>query len=292
MEREQDRFRRLRDALRAVGAIDHNLRHHYSDSMIVQVLFWAVMHDRPIYWACDRGNWPATLCPALLPSQSCMSRRLRSLGVQQLLQRLAAYLRDQLPSGFLKFIDAKPLPVGGCTKDSEARYGRCASGMAKGYKLFAVVDGVSGAVDSWLAGPMNWSEQKAALKLIESLAEPCVLVGDGVYDARFLYDAAAARGCELIAHPAPTANGRGHGRISQIRSDALATARTSVGAALINARTGIERTLGQWTSFGGGLGPLPAWVRTPHRVTTWLAAKHVINLARQIVLQQTKGCAA
>ena len=67
-----------------------------------------------------------------------MSRRLRTASVAAVLERSYRLLRDQLPSGMLKYIDAKPLPVGGCSKDSDALYGRAASGKAKGYKLFAL----------------------------------------------------------------------------------------------------------------------------------------------------------
>ena len=30
----------------------------YSDQDIVQVYYWAVAHDRPTSWACNRHNWP------------------------------------------------------------------------------------------------------------------------------------------------------------------------------------------------------------------------------------------
>jgi hypothetical protein len=52
------------------------------------------------------------------------------------------------------------------------------------------------------------------------------------------------------------------------------------------SRIGIEQSFGNLTSFGGGLGPLPAWVRRPHRVVVWVAAKLLINLDRQIQLRQ------
>ena len=50
-------------------------------------------------------------------------------------------------------------------------------------------------------------------------------------------------------------------------------------------RADIERRLGNLCCFGGGLAPLPAWVRTPHRVARWVAAKLVINGLRQCQLQ-------
>ncbi|MCY2930121.1 MAG: hypothetical protein NTV86_11635 [Planctomycetota bacterium] len=50
-------------------------------------------------------------------------------------------------------------------------------------------------------------------------------------------------------------------------------------------RTGIERSYGNLTSFAGGLGPLPAWVRRPHRVATWVAAKLSLDYTRRILLR-------
>jgi hypothetical protein len=45
-------------------------------------------------------------------------------------------------------------------------------------------------------------------------------------------------------------------------------------------RGGIERAHGVLASFGGGLSPLPAWVRHRDRVWMWSAAKLVINGVR------------
>ena len=45
-------------------------------------------------------------------------------------------------------VDGKPLPIGGCSKDRQAGYGRSAGGKAKGYKLHALV-GSDGSVQAW-----------------------------------------------------------------------------------------------------------------------------------------------
>jgi hypothetical protein len=52
------------------------------------------------------------------------------------------------------------------------------------------------------------------------------------------------------------------------------------GKGLYKARIGIEAAFGNATAFGGGLGPLPAWVRGLPRVRTWVWAKLLINAAR------------
>lgn len=291
MEREQNRYVRLRQFVEQMPC-HHNRRCLYQDSTVVGVLLWAALHDRPILWACDRGNWPRELRPKFLPSQSCMSRRLGSLGVQELLGRIFGVMREQLPSGMLKFIDAKPLPVGGCSKDADALYGRAASCKAKGYKLFAIIDAVSGAVDHWLLGPMNWSEQKAAALLLQRLEGPLVVIGDGEYDTSPLYDLAASRGVAFLAPGPQDAKGTGHHYLSPHRAQGLALARSSAGAQLLMARIGIEHYFAHLTSGAGGLGPLPAWVRTPHRVVVWVAAKLLIDLDRRIRLAKQKANAA
>jgi hypothetical protein len=52
------------------------------------------------------------------------------------------------------------------------------------------------------------------------------------------------------------------------------------GQDLYRLRIGIEEAFGNATSFGGGLSPLPAWVRGLDRVRTWVWAKLLINAAR------------
>ena len=56
--------------------------------------------------------------------------------------------------------------------------------------------------------------------------------------------------------------------------------KTPFGQALYARRITIEQSFGQATSFGGGLAPLPAWVRGLDRVRTWVWAKLLINAAR------------
>jgi hypothetical protein len=291
MEREQDRYVRLWQIVEQLPH-HHNRRHLHSDSTVVCVLLWAALHDRPVLWSCDAGNWPRHLRPKILPSQSCMSRRLRSLGVLQLLELAFAELREQLPCGMLKFIDAKPLPVGGCSKDADAFYGRAASCKAKGYKLFALVDAVSGSIDHWVLGSMNWSEQKAAMVLLARVHGPMVVVGDGEYDTSPLYDLAASREVAFLAPPPKAAKGTGHHYLSPHRANGMALARSSAGCELLMARIGIEQHFGHLTSASGGLAPLPAWVRRPHRVVVWVAAKLLIDLERRVRIAEQKANAA
>ena len=57
----------------------------YTDADIVVIYLWAVLHDRPIYWACKKSNWPIYYRRRNLPNPSTMTRRLRTEGVQQLM---------------------------------------------------------------------------------------------------------------------------------------------------------------------------------------------------------------
>ena len=68
----------------------------FGDAAIVLTYAWSVLHDRPFCWACDPRNWPTEYRVRfdLLPSASTMSRRLRSLGVRQLLERVQRAVAD------------------------------------------------------------------------------------------------------------------------------------------------------------------------------------------------------
>jgi hypothetical protein len=289
MEREQDRWKRLYREVCLAAGIDHNTRHLHSDSLIVGVLLWSAINDRPVSWACVRAHWPGPIRPPSLPSQSCMSRRLRSCSVLAVIERSYQRLREQLPQGLLKCIDAKPLPVGGCTKDSDALYGRAASCKAKGYKLFVLEDVAAGVPEAWLLGPMNQSEQRTGDLLLDRMPDPGLILGDGEYDVNRLYDHAAAREAALLAPAPQEVLSTGHHYQSAHRRIGLAAARSSAGAVLLMSRISVEQSFGNLTSFGGGLGPLPAWVRRPHRVAVWVGAKFLIDLDRRIQLAKRKA---
>jgi hypothetical protein len=47
----------------------------YCTADVLAVYFWAVVHDRPTSWAAEPAPWPDDLRPAVLPSQSTLSRR-------------------------------------------------------------------------------------------------------------------------------------------------------------------------------------------------------------------------
>src|SRR5687767_11277158 len=112
-------------------------RFDFSDQEIVQVYYWSVICDRPTSWACKKGHWPVHLRGRPLPSPATMSRSLRSASVVALLDALERRVTAPKGPGLFWMIDGKPLPIGGCSKDRQAGYGRAARGKAKGYKLHA-----------------------------------------------------------------------------------------------------------------------------------------------------------
>lgn len=282
---ERELYHRLCHALHALHQATHR-RCTYDDRRVLEVYLWAVLHDRPTSWACQDLNWPADLRRRPRPCQSQMSRRLRTFAVQQLLSLLYGEQRDQLPHSVLKFVDGKPLPVGGCSKDPEAKFGRAAGTIARGYKLVCLVD-ESGAIDAWRLGAMNLCEHHEAALLLPEAAHTCLL-GDTEYDKNHLYDCAAEHHSQLVAPPKRGAKSLGHRRHSKHRLIARRLLQTEPGQHLMATRTAIERSFGNATSFAGGLGPLPAWVRRPHRVALWVAAKFTIDATRRIRLRQKK----
>lgn len=254
---------------------------HYQPWVLVAVLLWAALHDRPVSWACQPRHWSTTtLRPARVPSPATMSRRIDGVAVGLFWRALERRLRDGGPPALVAFVDGKPLPIGGCGRDPDARFGRGAGGVAKGYKLHAVWS-TRALPEAWEVTPMNGNEKAEAEALAGRLEYGGYLLGDGNYDASYVYDAAMARGYQLVTPPPAGANpGCGKHYQSPHRLRSIAIMQSDFGRALYRARTAIERSFGQASSFAGGLGPLPAWVRGRDRVRTWVWAKLIINAVR------------
>lgn len=53
---EGELFQQLHRLLVAFGKRLRRCR--FSDVWIAAVYLWAVLHDRPVCWACDPRNWP------------------------------------------------------------------------------------------------------------------------------------------------------------------------------------------------------------------------------------------
>lgn len=304
MERERELYRRLRAVLRQVA---RNQRHRtdprctHNDQTVLLVALWAAVRDKPMSWATVSGNWPGDLRPRrpspgmrALPSQSCMSRRLRQ--DQSVLELLAAWqveLRRQLPDCEIKVIDGRGLVIGGCSKDRDAGFGYTAGTKAKGYKLHWMIDLFSGAVDGWVVTPMHYAEQDAARHLIAHLpAHTRYVLGDNNYDRNELYERAGVdRQVQWLAVPRRSAKGIGHHQHSDWRLAAQPWLRSEDGRhAMKKHRIVIEQVNGRAGCSAVGLDHLPYHARRLHRVTLWVALKILMLTDLQAVTQH-RACA-
>lgn len=262
----------------------------FSDRRILEIYLWAAAHDRPTSWACEAKNWPADQRWKDLPSQSTMSDRLRTLGVRLFMQCLLDRFRQSgQMSALVRILDSKPLCVGCYSKDCDAHWGQAAAAKARGYKIFC---GWSTCVvpDAWTLGSMNAADSEMGIKLVPQLTGAAYVLGDAGHDSNPLHAACERCGCQLVAPRRQPQTKLGHchhenGRLRSIEMlewpVALGTSASPFGRALYAMRPQIERTYGNLCAFGGGLQPLPSWVRTPHRVAMWVAAKLLINALRR-----------
>jgi hypothetical protein len=277
---ERELWPPLYHAVCAVANDFHQKNVTYQPFLLVLVLLWAALHDRPLSWACQRRHWSTTkLRPFRLPSPATLSRRLDGLVVGAFLRALEQHLRDRQQLGLLALLDAKPLPVSRVSKDRDAKVGRGAGGMAKGYKLHTLWANRC-LPEAWEVTPLNEGETVVARRLVGQAPGAGYLLADGNYDASPLFDDAFRGGYQLVV-PMPHAHaGQGHHYQSPHRLRCIDLVRGEFGRALYELRRRIEQLYGNAVSFGGGLGPLPAWVRGRPRVRSWVWAKLLINAIR------------
>jgi hypothetical protein len=288
----------------------------YSDGRILEVYCWAVIHDRPTSWSCEENNWPPRRRWQPLPCDATMSVRLRTLSLRQLLASVLDGLAEAYPHRAtvlsrllsVKMMDAKPLAVGAYSKDQDARWGQVSEkAKARGYKLFCAWDADPQALvpDVWTLGAMNLADpEAAATMLVPRLHGDGYLLGDASHDSNPLHQAcerleeSGGGRLRLLAPRKKPGTGLGHrdhhpGRVQSLEMTEWPVSRgktpSPFAKALYAMRTDIERRFGNCTGFGGGLQPLPSWVRRPHRVALWVAVKLVLNSLRHCRL---KGLAA
>jgi hypothetical protein len=252
--------------------------HEYSDVLIVAMYLWSVAWDRPMSWACERTSYNSMFRPRRLPSRSRFSRRVRSRRCQQMLQEVYTRLAATDIHTPLSFLDARPLVVGACSKDPDAKPGRVYGGFARGYKLHAIVS-EDRRVPIWGVTPLNVAEVKVAEELIEHFCPHELVLADGNYSSNHLYDVVAKHGGALLTSFPKTTTGKGHRKQSPWRLAAI-HAWKGIARYVYRDRILIEGCFGNQSMFGGGLGPLPAWVRTLPRVKRWVGAKLIIYHAR------------
>ena len=267
----------------------------YSDRWILLVYLRAVIHDRPVYWACREVNRPADLRPVDLPSQATMSRRLRSQAflwaLALMLERLGGGTpapdapgrprRRAFRQGLLKVVDGLPSRIGGFGKDRSARTGRGAGGWYRGYKLHALW-GSAPVPQAWAVRPANESESTVARLLLARLEGFGYVLGDAIFDCNALYDIALEHGHQLIAPKKRKSEGLGHRPQGEARLHGLELLATPYGRSLYAERPLIERHFGDLTSRQG-VSMLPQWVRTPERVYVWVGAKLIVNAVMNLL---------
>ncbi len=252
---------------------------------LVAVSLWAILHDRTVGWAADQRNWRGTrLRPWHLPSASTVSDRAYSASVGLLWHALEQRLRARQEPALVAFLDGKPLPVGGHTKDPDAAYGRGAGVMAKGYKLHTVMAGRC-LPEEWEITSLKVGETTAAAEMLRRIEGGGYLLADGNYDSSKLFDQAHESGYQMVVPMGHANAGKGKHYQSPHRLRCIEMMRqdkgiSPFGPALSKMRTAIERSYGNATAFAGGLSPLPAWVRRLKRVRIWAWGKLLINAAR------------
>ena len=261
-------------------------RDTFSDAEIAKIFFWAALHDRPMSWACEQTNWPLHERRWAKPSQSRLSRRLRSKSVCQLLERLEhELLRPQHDLQLVWMIDGKPLTISGCSKDRQAGYGRAAGCKARGYKIH-VLCGADGSIAEWRLAPMNKDERTIAARILRTTSVRGYVLGDANYDSNPLHEICEQRGNLQLVTPRRYGSQCGFGNRKQTKSRMhsaamLETPHVEFGRDLFEQRTAIERLFGNLTNWGGGLTHLPPWIRTYRRVHRWVQAKLIATRVRR-----------
>ena len=281
---ERELFREIKLRLRTLGRRRQSRRQRYTDATILEVYCWAAVNDRPVCWACDPAHWPKGLRRGPLPSQSDMSRRLRTASAAALFTRLTGrVLQRGRPTPLVCVIDGKALTIAGHSTDPDAGYGRATRGMGKGYKLHALID-LSGVMWGWRVTPMNVDERVIARDLLAQTPGECYLLADANYDSNALFEVAQTRGVQMVV-PRRYGPGNALGHRAQAESrrrsrDLLEQGTSGFGPALLSQRRRIERYFASLTAAGGGLTCLPAWVRTLPRVRMWVQAKLILHQLR------------
>ena len=282
---ERQLWKAIVQLIEEVSKQKQGFRCQYSTVAILKVWFWAVLHDRPVCWACQRCNWSIWERRIKLPSNATMSRRLRSCDVKDVLAEVENRLLRQETNGTIFWaIDGKPLVISGCSKDPHAAYGRAAGGKGKGYKIHAII-GSNGNVAQWRLAPMNKDERVMAKRMFKRLTIAGYILADGNYDSNPLHRCCDENGNVQLISPrrGGPAKKLGHRKqaTGRLRSKQILEHHSNdFGAQLMIDRVAIERYFGNLVNCAMGLTCLPAWVRTYPRVYRWVQAKIIITAAK------------
>jgi hypothetical protein len=274
----------IQKAARRVAADEKPKRLRFADWLIVAMYHWAVAHDRPQSWACERRHYSSVFRPRSLPSVSQFNRRMNHPRTLRILEMVRRSLSGNLASKPLTYLDGKPLTVGVASKDRQAARGRVMGGFAKGYKLHAWMS-EDRKFPLWCVTPLNIHELTAAKALVEQvpmLSEDSLVLADTNYDSHELQTMIAQRNGRLLLKPKGNTNGKRHPStlrsMGPIRRELLEVSSTQPELVRLvhRSRANAEGILGNLCGYGGGLTTLPPWVRGLRRVRRWVGVK--INL--------------
>jgi hypothetical protein len=267
----------------------------YPDLLIVRMYFWGVHHDRPQSWAADPQHYHGPLFrPRHLPSVSQFNRRIKTPSIEAILQKVHDVTAQAGQLSPVIFMDGKALPVSPVSKDPQATRGHIPGGFGKGYKLHTQVTEDLRIV-CWSVTSLHVAEQTVAMEFVTQNPTPGhMLLADSNYDSAPLYKATAQAGINYLTwlkgqkqvkagqhHPVTLR------QMGPARREAVQTwqQHAELCKFVLQMRDAIERVYSALTCYGGGLGPLPAWVRTLERVRRWVGAKiifyHLRLRARQ-----------
>jgi hypothetical protein len=257
-------------------------KRRFSDTLILKMLLWAIAHDRPLCWASERRHYSGLFHPRQLPSNSQFCRRIKKPRIEQMLQAVHEYLvrRDE-PAGRL-FFDGKALPIGDFSRDRDAHDGFGCCKLQRGYKLHAL-GSQDGRIMDFRVLPLNRGEPDTARELAASIPPQTLVLADSNYDSSLLYQAVRDRGSVLITRLKGRARSAGQlRRMSPARRSALELWDDcpELCEHVQAWRDQIERIFSALCGYGGGLSPLPAWVRRMDRVRRWVSGKVILYNAR------------
>ena len=250
----------------------------YSDLLIIKMYLYAVLHDRPLCWACDKANYGRLFRPRLLPSVSQFCRRMKTQRINDIIDHVGTQLSQHDRPIAIASVDGKPLPISDYTLDPEAKTGRGVGRFQKGYKLHALVTD-DDKIPCFQVHSMNVAEQTVAYDLFDHVEPFMLVLGDSNYDSSRLYQKCADHEAQLLTPlkgMSQTESRRK--RMPPSRLDALMLWEQCSGIAtsLGKQRDQVERVFSTLTGVGFGLKGLPTWVRRIGRVRRWVAGKIIL----------------
>jgi hypothetical protein len=264
---------------------------------------WGVHHDRPQSWAADPQHYHGPLFrPRYLPSVSQFNRRIKTPSIEAILQKVHDVTAQVDRVSSVISMDGKALTVSPVSKDVQATRGHIPGGFGKGYKLHAQVT-EDLRILCWSVTSLHVAEQSVAMAFVDQNPLPgCLLLADSNYDSAPLYKATDKAGIIYFTYlkgQKQVKNNQHHPvtlrQMGEARRQAVAAwqEHPDLSKFVLSMREGIERIFSALTCYGGGLGPLPAWVRTLERVRRWVGSKIILyHLRLQERLAREIGAAA